>query len=190
VGADEAGRGALAGPLVAAAVLLEPRSLSRDAVRSLARLDDSKRVAPAVRDELAAVIARVALRIAVVAIASDEIDREGIQAANLGGLSRAIDRLAPPDGAIVLVDGFALPGQARPHRALVRGDGTSAAVAAAAIIAKTTRDRLMRHLGELAPGYGFAEHAGYGTAAHREALARLGPAPAHRRSFGSLADAA
>ena len=189
-GADEAGRGALAGPLVAAAVLLEPGALGADEQALLARLNDSKKLSVGVREELALAIGAVALSIAVVAIASTEIDEHGIQVANLGGLSRALDLLAAPEGTALLVDGFALPMQARPHRPLVKGDATSAAIAAASIIAKTTRDRVMEGLDVASPGYGFAAHAGYGTAVHREAITRLGPCHAHRFSFAPIAIAA
>ena len=133
-GADEAGRGALAGPLVAAAVLLEPGALDRGARADLGRLDDSKRLSPAAREELALVIYSVALAVSVVAVASEEIDRHGIQAANLGGLSRSLDLLVAPSGCVFLVDGFVLPLQAREHRSIVRGDATSAAIAAASIV--------------------------------------------------------
>lgn len=189
-GADEAGRGALAGPLVAAAVLLEPGALGADEQALLARLNDSKKLSVGVREELALAIGAVALSIAVVAIASTEIDEHGIQVANLGGLSRALDLLAAPAGTALLVDGFALPMQARAHRPLVKGDATSAAIAAASIIAKTTRDRVMEGLDVASPGYGFAAHAGYGTAVHREAITRLGPCHAHRFSFAPIAIAA
>ena len=189
-GADEAGRGALAGPLVAAAVLLEPGALGADEQALLARLNDSKKLSVGVREELGLAIGAVALSIAVVAIASTEIDEHGIQVANLGGLSRALDLLAAPAGTALLVDGFALPMQARAHRPLVKGDATSAAIAAASIIAKTTRDRVMEGLDVASPGYGFAAHAGYGTAVHREAITRLGPCHAHRFSFAPIAIAA
>ena len=189
-GADEAGRGALAGPLVAAAVLLEPGALGADEQALLARLNDSKKLSVGVREELGLAIGAVALSIAVVAIASTEIDEHGIQVANLGGLSRALDLLAAPAGTALLVDGFALPMQARAHRPLVKGDATSAAIAAASIVAKTTRDRVMEGLDVESPGYGFAAHAGYGTAVHREAITRLGPCHAHRLSFAPIAVAA
>ena len=189
-GADEAGRGALAGPLVAAAVLLEPGAFGADEQALLARLNDSKKLSVGVREELGLAIGAVALSIAVVAIASTEIDEHGIQVANLGGLSRALDLLAAPAGTALLVDGFALPMQARAHRPLVKGDATSAAIAAASIIAKTTRDRVMEGLDVASPGYGFAAHAGYGTAVHREAITRLGPCHAHRFSFAPIAIAA
>jgi ribonuclease HII len=186
-GADEAGRGALAGPIVAAAVLFRPGAL--DPAR-LERLDDSKRLRPALREELALEIRAVADAVAVVAIAPAAIDEIGIQAANLTALSRALDALeAPPDTAL-LVDGFALPVQPRAHRSLVKGDATSAAIAAASVIAKTTRDAIMARLDAEAPGYGFADHAGYGTAVHRAAIAELGPCAAHRRSFAPISRAA
>ena len=186
-GADEAGRGALAGPIVAAAVLLEPTALGDGA---LAGLNDSKRLSPARREALAGEILRVAHAVAVVSVSSAEIDEIGIQAANLGALSRALDLVAAPADATLLVDGFALPMQARPHRAVVKGDATSAAIAAASIIAKTTRDRVMEQLDSVSPGYGFGAHAGYGTAVHKEAITRLGPCRAHRHSFAPISLAA
>ena len=189
-GVDEAGRGALAGPLVAAAVLLEPGALGAEEQALLMRLNDSKKLSASVRDELVLVIGAVALSIAVVAVSSTEIDEHGIQAANLGGLSRALDLLTAPEGAALLVDGFTLPMQARAHQQLVKGDATSAAIAAASIVAKTTRDRVMEGLDVESPGYGFAAHAGYGTAVHREAITRLGPCHAHRLSFAPIAVAA
>lgn len=186
-GADEAGRGALAGPLVAAAVLLRPGAAG---LERLERLDDSKRLRPALRDELEQAVRAVAEAVAVCVVAAAAIDEIGIQAANLTALSRALDGLAAPPDAVLLVDGFSLPMQGRPHRALVKGDATSAAIAAASVIAKTTRDRVMERLDAAAPGYGFAEHAGYGTARHRAAIAQLGPCPAHRRSFAPISRAA
>ena len=189
-GADEAGRGALAGPIVAAAVLFEPGALTAAQLSGLERLNDSKKLAVARRDELALLIGAAAVAISVVAISSAEIDEHGIQAANLGSLSRALDLLQPPADCELLVDGFTLPQQARSHRALVKGDATSAAIAAASIIAKTTRDRVMEQLDELTPGYGFGAHAGYGTAVHREAITRLGPCRAHRHSFAPISLAA
>lgn len=189
-GADEAGRGALAGPIVAAAVLLEPAALGAAEAAALLRLNDSKRLTPGLREELAGAIVAAATAVAVVSVSSPEIDEIGIQAANLGGLSRALDLLEAPSGTELLVDGFALPMQARAHRAIVKGDATSAAIAAASIIAKTTRDRAMEGLDRVAPGYGFGAHAGYGTAAHKEAITRLGPCRAHRHSFAPIALAA
>ena len=189
-GADEAGRGALAVPMEAAAVLYEPGALAADHISGLERLNDSKKLAVARRDELALLIGAAAVAISVVAISSAEIDEHGIQAANLGSLSRALDLLQPPADCELLVDGFALPQQARAHRALVKGDATSAAIAAASIIAKTTRDRVMEQLDALTPGYDFGAHAGYGTAVHREAITRLGPCRAHRHSFAPISLAA
>ena len=186
-GADEAGRGALAGPIVGAAVLLEPGALGADALQGL---HDSKKLTPQRRAVLAGAICRVATAVAVVSISSQEIDEIGIQAANLGALSRALDLVAAPADAALLVDGFALPMQRRAHTAIVKGDATSAAIAAASIIAKTTRDRAMEALDGYAPGYGFGDHAGYGTAAHKEAITRLGPCRVHRYSFAPIALAA
>lgn len=189
-GADEAGRGALAGPLVAAAVLLRPHALGRAGNARLARLDDSKRLAPAVRRELVREIHALADAVSVVCVSAPTIDERGIQDANLGGLSRALGLLDAPEGAVLLVDGFALPMLERPHRALVKGDATSAAIAAASVIAKEARDRIMEGIDRAAPGYGFADHVGYGTAQHRTAIERLGPCAAHRHSFAPIARAA
>ena len=189
-GADEAGRGALAGPIVAAAVLFEPAALTVEHLAALERLNDSKKLSETRRAELAVVIGAAAIAISVVAISAAEIDEIGIQAANLGGLSRALDLVQAPEGSELLVDGFALPMQARAHRALVKGDATSAAIAAASIIAKTTRDRVMERLDAASPGYGFGAHAGYGTAVHMEAITRLGPCRAHRHSFAPISLAA
>jgi len=189
-GADEAGRGALAGPIVAAAVLFEPAALTVEHLTALERLNDSKKLSEARRAELALAIGTAALAISVVAISAAEIDELGIQAANLGGLSRALDLVQAPEGSELLVDGFALPMQPRAHRALVKGDATSAAIAAASIIAKTTRDRVMEQLDAASPGYGFGAHAGYGTAVHMEAITRLGPCRAHRHSFAPISLAA
>ena len=189
-GADEAGRGALAGPIVAAAVLFEPAALTPEHLAGLERLNDSKKLSEARRDELAVIIGAAAISISVIAISAAEIDEIGIQAANLGGLSRALDLVQAPEGSELLVDGFALPMQRRSHRALIKGDATSAAIAAASIIAKTTRDRVMEQLDSVSPGYGFGAHAGYGTAVHKEAITRLGPCRAHRHSFAPISLAA
>lgn len=181
-GADEAGRGALAGPLVGAAVLWDHRTLTTEDLRLLERLDDSKRLRAAVRQELAAEIRRLAAAVVVVAVGPSAIDAAGIQRANLHSLGAAL-AVCAPDPAERLVDGFHLADGAPAHRRLVRGDSTSAAIAAASVIAKTERDRLMEAAGAAHPGYGLETHMGYPTAAHREAIRRLGPSPVHRRSF-------
>jgi ribonuclease HII len=182
-GADEVGRGALAGPLVAAAVLLEPEALTPADRRDLRPLDDSKCCTPAVREALVPVICRVARSVSVVALSCHEVDDRNIHQANLKALARALDGLTAPPDALLLSDGFRLPMLERPHRRVIGGDRTSAAVAAASIVAKVVRDRAMRAAAERYPGYGFEDHVGYTTPTHRDALRRLGPSPIHRRSF-------
>jgi ribonuclease HII len=181
-GADEAGRGALAGPLVAAAVLLEPEAVSVGMRRALQRLDDSKRCTEATREALLPAVLAAARRSAVVVVDAGTLDREGIHRANLRALARALERLEAPDDAVLVSDGFRLP-LAREHRAVIDADEKCAAVAAASILAKVTRDRVMRGLAATHPGYGFERHVGYGTPEHLEALRRLGPSSLHRASF-------
>ncbi len=115
------------------------------------------------------------------------IDRRGLHVTNIEALSCALERLAPGDAAISLVDGFSLPRCAVPHRAVIQGDGTSAAIAAASVIAKVTRDRYMREAAGRHPGWGFEEHVGYSTPEHRQAIEEIGISPLHRRSFQSVA---
>ncbi len=185
-GADEAGRGCLAGPLVAAAVCLDYAALDAAALDVLGGLDDSKRLTASRRETLYAEIVRRARQVVVVQCSPGTIDREGLHRCNLGSLARALELLEPaPD--VALVDGFRLPGCAREHRAVVGGDRLSAAVAAASIIAKVTRDRLMRTLHESYPAYGFDRHVGYATAVHRAAIEEHGVCDLHRLSFGSIA---
>jgi len=186
VGADEAGRGCLAGPLVAGAVLLDLERVGPREVRALGALDDSKRVPEAVRESLLEVIERVAVRVAVDVRSPEQIDRDGLHVSNLGALAVAAARVACP-GALCLVDGFAVPDLDHEQRRLVGGDGRSAAVAAASIVAKVTRDRMMRDAASEHPHWGFDVHKGYGTAAHRAAIVRHGLSPLHRRSFRSSA---
>ena len=185
-GADEAGRGALAGPLVAAAVLLEPGALTPCERRDLARLDDSKRCTALLRAALLPAVLAAARRVTVVVVPPLTIDRRNIHQANLGALSDALAGLGAPDDAVLVSDGFRLP-LARPHVALVDGDEKSACVAAASIVAKVTRDRLMARLDTAFPEYGFVRHVGYGTPEHLDALRRLGPTVHHRRSFSPCA---
>ncbi len=182
-GADEAGRGALAGPLVTAAVLLEPAALRRSERTALWRLDDSKRVPRPVREELFAVVVACAKRFAVTSRSARDIDDRGITWADLGGMAVCMDRLDAPDDTAFLVDGFRLPDLRREHRRLIGGDGRSAAIAAAAILAKVSRDRLMHRAADRHPLYGFERHVGYGTTDHLDALRIHGPCVLHRRSF-------
>jgi ribonuclease HII len=176
-GVDEVGRGPLAGPVVAAAVLL-----ARDAAASLPGLGDSKVLSPAARAALVPRIRQVALGVGVGFAAPDEIDRVNILQASLLAMARAI-RALPCSPDFVLVDGVHAVPISIPQETLVRGDARSACVAAASNVAKEHRDGLMREYAVFYPGYGFEEHMGYPTAGHRAALQRLGPCPLHRKSF-------
>ena len=178
-GIDEAGRGPLAGPVVAAAVVL------RRPLR-LAGIDDSKRLTPEAREDLRAGIEARAEAIAWARIEHDEIDRINILQASFAAMLVALESLSePPD--FVLIDGPLAPKGLRcPHRAIVDGDALCASVAAASIVAKVERDRIMCAYDALYPGYGFARHKGYSTPEHLEALERLGPCPIHRRTFHPL----
>jgi ribonuclease HII len=187
-GADEAGRGCLAGPLVAAAVLIDYDRLSHSDRRALSGLHDSKQMTEERRLEMYPCVLRAAERVSVVVRCAAGIDRRGLHVTNVEALSLALERLAPPeDEAICLVDGFRLPRCAVPHRRVVKGDATSAAIAAASVIAKVTRDRYMRDVAPRHPGWGFEEHVGYSTPEHRQALEEIGISPLHRRSFQSVA---
>jgi ribonuclease HII len=186
-GADEAGRGCLAGPLVAAAVLIDYERLCHADRRALAGLHDSKQMTVERRLEMFPSVLRAAERVSVVVRSAAGIDRRGLHVTNLEALSNALERLRPGESAISLVDGFALPRCAVPHRAVVQGDATSAAIAAASVIAKVTRDRYMHEAALEHPGWGFEEHVGYSTPEHRAAIDKLGISPLHRRSFQSVA---
>lgn len=186
-GTDEAGRGCLAGPLVAAAVLIDYETLSRSDRRALAGLHDSKQMLEERRMEIYPAVLRAATRVSVVVRSAAGIDRRGLHVTNLEALSVALERLEPPAEAICLSDGFPLKRCAVPHRAVVEGDGTSAAIAAASVVAKVTRDRYMREAAQRHPGWGFEEHVGYSTPEHRAAIEELGISPLHRRSFQSVA---
>jgi ribonuclease HII len=180
-GADEAGRGPLAGPVVAAAVILDPG-------RPIDGLRDSKQLAPARRAALEALIRARALAWAIGAASVEEIDRLNILQASLLAMRRAIEALDPPAEA-ALVDGDRLPVLCIEARAVIGGDALEPAIAAASILAKQHRDRLMAELDRVHPGYGFAEHAGYATPRHLERLRALGPCAAHRRSFAPVREA-
>ena len=181
-GADEAGRGSLAGPLVVAGVLLDYETLRGARVRPLAGLNDSKQVAPDDREALFHAVAGCASGISVRIVSVHEIDRSGLHRSNLAGLRAVLADLHPPAEAC-LVDGFRLGASAPPHEALVDGDARSAAIAAASIVAKVVRDRVMRRLDALYPRYGFVSHVGYITPEHSEAVRVFGPSSLHRRSF-------
>ena len=181
-GADEAGRGSLAGPLVVAGVLLDYEYLRGPSVRPLAGLNDSKQVSHSDRERLFCAVAGCAARISVRVIPVAEIDRNGLHRSNLAALRAVLADLHPPAEAC-LVDGFRLGPSAPPHQAIVEGDARSAAIAAASIVAKVVRDRVMRRLDALYPRYGFVSHVGYITPAHSDAVRSFGPSELHRRSF-------
>jgi ribonuclease HII len=184
-GADEAGRGSLAGPLVVAGVLLDYERLRDHRVRPLARLNDSKQCSPEEREDLFRAVLGCADRIVVRAVSAGEIDRSGLHRSNLEGLRSVLRALRPP-AEVCLVDGFRLGPSAPPHRAVVDGDERSAAIAAASIVAKTVRDRTMRRLATLYPHYGFSSHVGYITPRHSAVVRERGPCALHRRSFQAL----
>ena len=178
-GVDEAGRGPLAGPVVAAAVILDP-------ARPIAGLADSKTLSPLRREQLAMEIRAKARAWALGRAEVVEIDRLNILQASLLAMQRAVAALSiVPEQA--LVDGNRCPPLACPCRAIVKGDATVPAISAASILAKVARDAEMGELHECYPQYGFAQHKGYPTAAHRDALRRFGPCPEHRRSFAPVA---
>ena len=180
-GVDEVGVGPLAGPLVAAAVILPPEC----AVRGI---DDSKKVPPARREALRVEIEACAIAVAIGIVEVGDVDRLNTYWASIEAMRRAVAAL-PVAPQQVLIDARHIPGLAVPQAALVKGDARSYSIAAASIIAKVRRDAMMTALEERYPGYGFARHMGYGTAEHLAALARLGPCPAHRRSFQPVAQA-
>lgn len=177
-GVDEAGRGPLAGPVYAAAVILDAR-------RPIRGLDDSKRLTEPARLELAVQIRARAVAWAVAAATVAEIDAVNILRASLLAMKRAVEGLAVPPQR-VLVDGLHCPEVGVPAEAIVGGDASVAAISAASILAKTERDAEMLRLHALFPGYGFDRHKGYPTPEHLASLRRHGPCPAHRRSFGPV----
>ena len=178
-GADEAGRGACAGPLVAAAVILDPE-------RPIAGLDDSKALAEATRERLHDLILRRAVAVAVAIVEADECDRLGMHQADLQGLRRAVGRLDVAPN-FVLTDGFAVDGLGVPGLAVWKGDKVAACVSAASIVAKVTRDRIMVAHDATYPSYGFAIHKGYCTSLHQAALDEHGPSEIHRWCFDNVA---
>ena len=184
-GTDEAGRGSLAGPLVVAGVLLDYGCLRDHKVRPLGLLNDSKQCSPEQREELFRAVFGCAERIEVRLIPQGEIDRNGLHKSNLAAMRSILHALTPPAEAC-LVDGFRLGPSAPEHRAVVDGDEKSAAIAAASIVAKVTRDRLMRRMDALFPHYGFSSHVGYITPGHSAIVRERGPSRLHRRSFQAL----
>ena len=177
-GVDEAGRGPLAGPVVIAAVVLNPD-------QPLEGLDDSKKLSEKRRDVLFPLIMEKSLAWAVVAIEVAEIDRTNILQATLLGMRKAVEQLVPPP-SLALIDGNRAPALKCSVRAIVGGDCLEPAISAASILAKVTRDRLMKKLHLDYPDYGFDRHKGYPTADHLARLTRYGPCPIHRRSFAPV----
>jgi ribonuclease HII len=174
---------------VAAGVLFDYDALTTRELRSLSALNDSKQHTPQAREELYPLVLRCAARVAVVSRCVGGIDERGLHVTNLAALRDALRNVTAgvPGEVVCLVDGFSVPEFERPQRAIVDGDATSAAIAAASIVAKVTRDRYMQHADTQHPGWGFAEHVGYSTPVHREAIARQGVSSLHRMSFQSLA---
>jgi ribonuclease HII len=180
-GIDEAGRGACAGPLVVAAVVLEHASIKR-----MPGLADSKLLTPQAREDAYREVLRRAADWHVVVIGADQIDATGLHVCNVSGMRRAFAGLRTKPG-YVLTDGFPVRGLTAPGLAVWKGDRVTASVAAASVVAKVTRDRMMRDLHERYPQYGFDRHKGYSTDEHVRALDEHGPCPEHRRSFVNVA---
>ena len=185
-GADEAGRGCLAGPLVAAAVLFDLEQLTLSDRRSLSRLNDSKQHTDEGREELYPLVLRAAARTAIVVRCVRGIDARGLHNTNLEALRSALRCVARADG-VCLVDGFRVADFGFEQRAVVQGDARSAAIAAASVLAKVTRDRYMRRAADRHPGFDFHTNVGYSTPEHRAAIAANGISPLHRLSFQSIA---
>jgi ribonuclease HII len=180
-GVDEAGRGPCAGPLVIASVILD------DPFADVwSEIRDSKEISEKKREILFDVVMENASAISVIEVSPEEIDLRGVHAANLDGMRRAVNGLSITP-AYVLTDGYAIEGLSVPNVAVWKGDQVVTAISAASIIAKVTRDRIMREMDEIYPGYGFAGHKGYITAAHTAAIKELGVTPIHRKSFSNIA---
>ncbi len=177
-GIDEAGRGPLAGPVTAAAVILPVGLLIKG-------VDDSKKLNPDKRERLFEIIMAHALSVGVGIMSPAEIDRINILQATRRAMLAAVQQLSPqPD--YLLIDGISTIDSDVPQKTIIKGDSLSLSIAAASIIAKVTRDRLMIEMDSTYPGYGFAGHKGYGSAAHLDAIRRLGPSPIHRLTFGGV----
>ncbi len=180
-GVDEAGRGACAGPLVIASVILhDPFSPELAAVRDSKELSENK------REEIFELLQTIAASISVVIVPASEVDSRGVHAANLDGMRRAVHGLDLTP-AYVLTDGYAIEGLGIPNLAVWKGDQVVVSISAASIVAKVTRDRIMRELDTQFPEYGFAGHKGYITSAHSKALTEHGPCSQHRSSFSNVA---
>jgi ribonuclease HII len=177
-GIDEAGRGPLAGPVVAAAVILPAGLLIKG-------VNDSKKLSPDTRERLFDTIMTQALSVGIGMGSPELIDRINILQATLHAMLEAVSQLAPqPD--YILIDGISSINSPIPQKTIKKGDSLSLSIAAASIIAKVTRDRLMRELDGIHPGYGFSGHKGYGSTLHMDAIRRLGPSPVHRLTFGGV----
>jgi ribonuclease HII len=185
-GADEAGRGCLAGPLVAAAVLFDLERVGPGEVRALRDLNDSKQQNHEARAKLVPVIYRIAAKVAIVTRCAPGIDARGLHVTNLAALRDALAKVACEE-CVCLSDGFPVAALGHEQRAVIGGDAKSAAIAAASVIAKETRDRYMKRADAAHPGWEFAQHVGYATPEHRDAIERLGVSPLHRLSFQSAA---
>jgi ribonuclease HII len=185
-GVDEAGRGSLAGPLLAAGVLIDLERIGRSERLALARLDDSKQKTPEEREELYPRVIRAAACVSLAVRSPRCIDRNGLHVSNIAALTDCMNAVAREE-ATRLVDGFRLPACELRHTPVVDGDARSAAIAAASVVAKVTRDRYMRRVAALYPGWNFEGNVGYSTPEHREAIIRHGICPLHRRSFASVA---
>jgi ribonuclease HII len=185
-GADEAGRGCLAGPIVAAGVRLDYDRMSELDLELLDGVDDSKKLTSERREELFIEITRVASAVAVIVRSAPYIDANGLHRTNLHCLGTALARVARPESSLIS-DGYMPFGLQQPCEAIVKGDATSAAIAAASIVAKVSRDRFMRRVAGSYPSYGFDSHVGYSTPTHRDAIVEFGLTPLHRRSFASSA---
>ncbi len=186
-GVDEAGRGPLAGPVVSSAVVFEQAFLEAEADQSLSGLTDSKKLSTKRREFFYALLTACPhAQIGIGSASVEEIDSINILRATHLAMRRALEAL-PELPELALVDGLPVKGLPIPHQAIVRGDAASLSIAAASVIAKVTRDRLMVEMAATYPGYGFDRHKGYGTRIHLEALHQLGPCPIHRKSFGPVA---
>ena len=185
-GSDEAGRGSLAGPIVGAAVVFDLERIGLSERRALAWLDDSKQKTVEEREELYPAVIRAAAGIAVCVRSVRAIDTKGLHVSNLAVLADSLRQVHRP-GTVCLTDGFRVPGLELDHRAVIGGDSRSAAIAAASVIAKVTRDRYMRRAEELYPGWNFGGNCGYSTPDHRAAIRERGVSPLHRMSFASVA---
>jgi ribonuclease HII len=186
-GLDEVGRGALCGPVLAAAVILPPEWIDGSSPDWAGEIKDSKLLPPAKRGRLAALIRNEAVAVGLGSCTSEEIDHENIYRASMEAMKRAVAALAPPPDA-VLVDGFALRDFSLPQLGIPQGDKRSMWIAAASIVAKVARDGLMAEFDRAAPGYGLIRNKGYGTREHYRALEALGPTAFHRKSFKLVAE--